>query len=82
MFIKNLFRLKEIKVKPKDYIISYFFGGWLSKSKLHRYMMGGVWYKYLTFDRGGNNMYFWSIIPDLDKGEFDIVTLVKVEKYK
>ena len=81
MFIKNLFRLKEIKVKPKDYILSYFFGGLLWKSKLHRWFEGGTWYKYLTFDRGGNHIYFWSRIADLEKNEFGVTILVKTEKY-
>lgn len=81
MFIRNLFRLKEIKVKPKDYILSYLFGGFLYKSKLYRWLAGGTWYRYSCFGIDRKVLYFWSRIADMEKSEFGVMFLVKTEKY-
>jgi hypothetical protein len=51
-------------------LINYFFTGWLWKSKLHRWLAGGTWYR-----------YFWSIIPPMHQHKNNLIILLKIEKY-
>jgi hypothetical protein len=67
MFIKNL--------------MNYFFSGWLWKSKLHRCLAGGTWYKYMTIASSGNKIYFWSIIHPMHLNKINVLILIKIEKY-
>jgi hypothetical protein len=62
-------------------LINYFFTGWLWKSKLHRWLAGGTWYRYLTFDINSNKIYFWSIIPPMHQQKNNLIILLKIEKY-